>query len=249
MLSALQKIRLEKAAVDEGFGLRRPDDGDWLAFDSVAAPASIRLTYTDDGYVMAIDHAGVATELKTRWTAWSGAPPAGFSAFIASDTAPLHNLVREAWRLARSLPAAPLREFETQTRTLPKSTDAERLVVQRVGQNIFREALLEYWDRSCAVLGVTEPKLLRASHIRPWAECDSDAERLDVYNGLLLSAHLDAAFDSYLISFDDTGRIIISDALSQPDREHLSIDDGLSLRRVAPAHKPRLSEHRAKLLS
>ena len=38
--------------------------------------------------------------------------------------------------------------------------------------------------------------MLRASHSVPWAACASDAERLDVHNGLLLAAHWDAAFDA-----------------------------------------------------
>src|ERR1700730_2948398 len=29
----------------------------------------------------------------------------------------------------------------------------------------------------------------------PWAMCDSDEQRLDVFNGILLTAHVDAAFD------------------------------------------------------
>jgi len=37
-LSPIERIRLDKAAVDEGFGLKRPDDGDWLAYDSLGAP-------------------------------------------------------------------------------------------------------------------------------------------------------------------------------------------------------------------
>jgi putative restriction endonuclease len=36
-------------------------------------------------------------------------------------------------------------------------------------------------------------RLLRASHIRPWAECDDDEQRLDVFNGLLLISALNAA--------------------------------------------------------
>ena len=35
---------------------------------------------------------------------------------------------------------------------------------------------------TCAVTGVAEPRLLRASHIKPWAKCDTDAERLDVFD-------------------------------------------------------------------
>ncbi|WP_246176464.1 HNH endonuclease [Rhodovulum strictum] len=37
---------------------------------------------------------------------------------------------------------------------------------------------------------------LTASHIIPWKDCTTDAERLDVHNGLLLSALWDAAFVS-----------------------------------------------------
>ena len=43
-VSPIERIRLDKAAVHEGFGLKRADDGDWLAYDSLGAPSSIRLT-------------------------------------------------------------------------------------------------------------------------------------------------------------------------------------------------------------
>ena len=69
---------------------------------------------------------------------------------------------------------------------------------------------MTYWGGRCAITEVTEPRLLRASHIKPWAKCETDAERLDVYNGLLLAAHLDAAFDAGLISFTDEGAILFS---------------------------------------
>ncbi len=43
--------------------------------------------------------------------------------------------------------------------------------------------------------GISDTALLRASHIVPWAKCSDDAQRLDVHNGLLLSALWDAAID------------------------------------------------------
>ena len=58
------------------------------------------------------------------------------------------------------------------------------------------------------------PRLLRASHMKPWASCDTDAERLDVHNGLLLAAHLDAAFDAGLIGFEMDGSRVVSPALA-----------------------------------
>ena len=97
-------------------------------------------------------------------------------------------------------------------------------------------------------LGVAEPRLLRASHIKPWAKCDTDAERLDVYNGLLLAAHLDAAFDAGLISFDDEGAILFSSQFAQGDRDALGIHGQLALRRIGGRHLPNLAWHRAFLL-
>ena len=84
-----------------------------------------------------------------------------------------------------SLPDAPLQTFRVRAAGLPRTTEAERLVVQRIGQDIFRKSLLEYWKHLCPLTGFAEPALLRASHIVRWAECDDDARRLDVYNGLL----------------------------------------------------------------
>jgi putative restriction endonuclease len=130
------------------------DDGDWLAYDSLGSPASIRLTCAEPSYLVAVNHPGAASDLSERWQRWPDGEkpraPAGFTAFVVSDTTPLHHLVREIWRLARALPIEPLRVFEVQTRNLPCTTEAERLVIQRVGQDVFREALLSYWGGRCA---------------------------------------------------------------------------------------------------
>jgi putative restriction endonuclease len=253
-LSPMDRIRLDKAAVDEGFGLRRADDNSWLCYDSLGTPASIRLTCAEQKYLVAVNHEGVARDLRDRWDQWSlteaePRPPSGFTAFIVSDTKPLHHIVREIWRLARSLPIQPLRVFEAQTRNLPRTTEAERLVIQRVGQDVFRDALMTYWNGRCAVTGVAHPALLRASHIKPWAKCETDGERLDVYNGLLLAAHLDAAFDAGLISFSDDGKILISSNLAMEDRDALGIHDRLGLRRIGIGHLEKLAWHRAVLLN
>ena len=42
----------------------------------------------------------------------------------------------------------------------------------------------------------------------------TDGERLDVHNGLLLSALWDAAFDRGLVTFDDEGRPVFSSSLT-----------------------------------
>src|SRR5205823_14686352 len=104
-------------------------------------------------------------------------------------------MVRRAFQLSRSLPDELLHVFEAKTAVLPRATEAERLVVQRVGQDIFRAGLLDYWQGRCAITGLAVTELLRASHMKPWAKCTTDAERLDVFNGFLLAPNLDAAFD------------------------------------------------------
>jgi putative restriction endonuclease len=127
---------------------------------------------------------------------------------------------------------------------MPRSTEAERLVVQRVGQDVFRGGLLDYWDGRCAVTGLAVPDLLRASHIKPWAKCDTDAERLDVFNGLLLAPHLDAVFDAGYMTVADDGEVVVSSCLGPPDRNHLGLALPLRIARLAEGHRNYLAWHR-----
>ncbi|MFI0473737.1 HNH endonuclease [Halomonas sp. HMF6819] len=86
-------------------------------------------------------------------------------------------------------------------------TEKESLIKSRIGQGAFRQKLINMWG-GCAVTGCEVKELLVASHIIPWRV--SEANRLNPYNGFLLVAHLDKAFDSGLISFDSEGCIMIS---------------------------------------
>lgn len=88
-------------------------------------------------------------------------------------------------------------------------TDREALIKLRRGQAQFRADVMDVWRNCCAVTQNNCHKLLIASHIKPWKVSD-DVERLDPFNGLMLIATIDKAFDSGLISFDDKGNILIS---------------------------------------
>ena len=83
-------------------------------------------------------------------------------------------------------------------------------------------------------------RLLRASHIVPWAECETDAERLNVHNGLLLTAHLDAAFDANLIAFDTEGTILFSPQLPEVDITAAGFRRGMRLRTMHPETERRM---------
>ena len=157
----------------------------------------------------------------------------------------LHATLDRVYKLAMSLPEAPLDRFKAKTANLPRTTEAERMVIQRIGQDVFRDALMDYWGGRCPLTGITEPALLRASHIVPWADC-TDAQRLDVHNGLLLSALWDAAFDRGLISFADDGTVLASPQLSESARNALGLVNAASLARLRDAHKRNLALHRAR---
>src|SRR5207245_1962396 len=144
------------------------------------------------------------------------------------------------------MPTRPLDEYRANVTKLPSATEVERLVRQRVGQDIFRSALDDYWQGKCAATGIGDRALLRASHIVPWAECATDSERLDVCNGILLVADLDAAFDATLITFDDQGEPHFSAKLTAEAHSMLTAKlEGVSIR-LAPRHQAYLEKHRAR---
>lgn len=129
-----------------------------------------------------------------------------------------------------------------------QSTERTQEVRRRIGQDVFREALFEFWDRRCALTGAQLlPSLLRASHAKPWAAA-TEHERLDPFNGLLLSVHYDALFDQGFISFADNGRICLSPQLNTESQHFLCIFTGMKLQRVLPGHLPYLRYHRECVL-
>lgn len=131
-------------------------------------------------------------------------------------------------------------EAEPNSRELT-STEKLVLVQARRGQEKFREDLLSYWAH-CAVTGCSELKILRASHIKPW-KSSTNQERLDPFNGLLLSPNLDAAFDKGLVTFEESGCIKISKQLTATDKKALGISSSLCLRKFSPSHAPYLRYH------
>lgn len=240
--------RFEKAAVDNGFDQELAPQGGWLGFGSTHAPLKVWLSTDVRGRPLAaLSRLDVAQALTDHGAPVTAALPSGAPAARAvSDVPELHRLLRRAYQLARTLPNELLHSFEQQTAALPRTTEAERLVVQRVGQDLFRAGLMEYWEGRCAVTGLAVPKLLRASHIKPWAECTTDAERLDVFNGLLLAPNLDAAFDGGLITFADNGAMVIAQGLSEADRQLLGFGADLHIDRLTDAHRRYLSWHRER---
>ena len=249
MLSAVAITRLEKAATDNGFDLELEHTSDWLSFGS--SQTSMRVWLTGRGesrFLAAMSRSDVLKGLDDLGVVFTDLLPSGaVGALIVSDIAALHRLLRRAFQLSRTLPDGLLHVFEHETANLPRTTEAERLVVQRVGQDIFRRGLQEYWDGRCAITGLDVPELLRASHIKPWVDCNTDAERLDIFNGLLLAPHLDAVFDSGFITVDEDGTVLLSGALRSDARVSLGLDRSLKIGGLHRAHERYLPWHRSRI--
>ena len=128
----------------------------------------------------------------------------------------------------------------------PDKTERSGLVTSRVGQGYYRQNVRTRWDDTCPVTGVTNPSILIASHIKPWSKADEE-ERLDEFNGILLSPNADALFDRGLISFDENGGLVKSDLISTGELTSLGID--LTVRiKTHPKTKEYLEWHRKNIL-
>jgi hypothetical protein len=240
------RTEAQKAAWDNGFRLERGvEPGGWLHYASTTARGEIWIAGIGPHgpWLLSIDHPGIAAELASLSPRHLTGP--GLVAFGFDTLTALHAELDRVYKLGVSRPDAPLARFRGQTARLPQTTEAERLVVQRIGQDIFRAALMDYWGGRCPITGITDPALLRASHIVPWAECD-DGQRLDIHNGLLLSALWDAAFDAGLVSFADDGTVLLSSELSAAARTALGIERAPRLTNLRDAHRANLTAHRAR---
>ncbi|SFQ58414.1 HNH endonuclease [Flavobacterium akiainvivens] len=89
------------------------------------------------------------------------------------------------------------------------------IILSRIGQGKYRSDLINLWN-TCSISKFKDIRLLIASHIKPW-KISNNSERIDKFNGLLLLPTYDKLFDLGFISFEDSGKIIISNEISDLD--------------------------------
>lgn len=231
-MTPLDRHRIEKAAADCGFEMTPAERDGGLELRSAHFPEAVVVRQAGPAAF------AVAAPSSLLANATDGAGTVTVDGFAA-----LYDVLRTAAAHARTLPNRVADAFRRQTAGLPRSTEAERVVVQRVGQDLFRAALLDYWQGRCCVTGLEVQELLRASHIKPWASCEQDDERLDVFNGLLLAPHLDAMFDAGWMTVALDGTVEIAADLSTPAREALGVSQPLKVHRIRPEHSPYLAFH------
>lgn len=160
-----------------------------------------------------------------------------------------HSFVWSMWLLAEiSEKKNPIADLPQQFYTLEKDVDSlqgytrDAVVKVRVNQSVFRNLLLEKQPCKCCLCGIMSPHLLVASHIKPWAVSDP-AEKLDIDNGFLFCPNHDRLFDQGFISFDDTGKIMVSDHLSQNDITFTNIQNYMKIH-LTDGNKLYLAYHR-----
>jgi putative restriction endonuclease len=122
------------------------------------------------------------------------------------------------------------------------NTDREAIVLSRNGQGPYRSKSIGLW-KTCSVTGFTNPRVLIASHIKPW-KISSNIERVNPFNSLLLVPTLDKLFDRGFIGFENTGEIILSNRIGQRDWDRIGVSRALNLRQVPEQTKHFLDYHR-----
>lgn len=251
-MNPLLRTLIEKAGHDNGFEHVLAHHAGMVTMASARHQAHAVVTLPTGGSFNILFQSPSTALLPELHRTFEGAD-ANTDSFCVATVTDLALLLRRAASLSQALPNQAAQDYQAEVASelarLPSdisNTEVERLVRQRVGQDRFRAAMLDYWGGVCALTSVGIPAVLRASHAKPWADCTSDEERLDVYNGFLLCAHLDALFDRFLISFDEVGRMLISPAISTQDGRLLGLTETLQLRWLAPEHARYLRYHRMR---
>lgn len=125
-------------------------------------------------------------------------------------------------------------------------TYREQVVKARRGQGWFRSNVL-LTEEYCRVTRVSDPKHLRASHIKPWRDA-TDAERLNGFNGLLLSPHIDHLFDQGYVSFS-TQRLLVVPEVRIELLDKWAIDEAINVGEFSREQQAFLDYHRTNVFN
>lgn len=107
---------------------------------------------------------------------------------------------------------------------IPETT-RQAVVQARRGQGLFKQRVMQIEQR-CRLTGVDRTEHLRASHCKPWRDA-SNAERLDGENGLLLTPDADHLFDRGFLTFEDSGKVLVSPVAHVGSLKAMGLDPAL----------------------
>lgn len=125
-------------------------------------------------------------------------------------------------------------------------TEKLQIIKARKGQGKFKENLKNV-ETGCRFTGIKDDRFLIASHIKPWSHCESNHERLDGNNGLLLSPNIDRLFDRGFISLEDDGSLKVKDDVSVELLALLGLSANINIGPFSAEQKKYLAYHRTKV--
>jgi len=161
----------------------------------------------------------------------------------------LPQVLRTALFLALKLGNDPVQQYQVKETTMGKRTELDlyHQAKEQIGRNIHTKNLFVFWEGKCALTPVTCKPLLVGTFSKPWDDCTSTRDRMDVHNGFLLEVRYARLFEQGLITFENDGTMILSSKLSQGDITSLYIDRNLKLRKIEKPHQKYLLWHRTKV--
>jgi len=124
-------------------------------------------------------------------------------------------------------------------------TQKQQIILARKGQGLFRKNV-QRLEKFCRVTKVNRPEHLRASHCKPWRDCESADERLNGENGLLLTPSIDHLFDRGFVSFEDNGLLLISPVAHKQSLQLMGVpsDQVINVGKFSDGQRKYLDYHR-----
>ena len=151
-------IETEATRAAHRMGWRIPGavQGAWLPFTSHTISGTLYLAAvaSDGPWILALSD---PAQLPVQPSDIEGP---GVVRCVVPSVSAMHGMLDQIYHLALNAPP-PLQVFEALTGGLPRSTEAERSRIERIGQDIFRARLLQVWNHTCPLTGITDAALLR----------------------------------------------------------------------------------------
>ncbi len=129
--------------------------------------------------------------------------------------------------------------------TALEETQKSQIILARRGQGMFRSNV-QRLEVQCRVTKVDREEHLRASHCKPWRDCENSDERLDGENGLLLTPSIDHLFDRGFISFEDNGELLVSPVAHKTSMRRMGVptDETVNVGNFSEGQRKYLDYHR-----
>ena len=155
-MNLLQRALIEKAGHNNGFEHVLPGAGDrWLTLGSARHATTVRVQALAVGFEAKLlsSPSSLPSELARSFPTANTAALRGATEYLLTNEATLGRWLRRTAALAQALPNQAMTAFAADVQAVlaglepaaANSTEVQRVVRQRVGQQAFRQAMLDYW--------------------------------------------------------------------------------------------------------